>query len=142
LNSPHPQIINMQAKKSASRIPIEERPRKHCTKCDAITPWNSHNRCMTCQRKRSKEYAARLKTSGGAFSAETKANLMAAHPDSCPLCSTLWSKVPQHSQHPDTPWHFDHIVSPQLGGTNDPSNAQILCWPCNLKKLNKRALAA
>ena len=126
----------------ARRIPIEERPKKHCTKCNAITPWNSHNRCMICQKQRSKGYGSRLKASGGGFSSKTKAALKTAHPDRCPSCGTPWADVPQHSQHPKTPWHFDHIVSPQLGGTNDPSNAQILCWPCNLSKLNKRAAAA
>ncbi|WP_123598208.1 HNH endonuclease [Pseudomonas frederiksbergensis] len=125
----------------ANKVPIEDRPKKNCTKCDAITPWNSHNRCMTCQKQRSKGYSARLKASGGGFSSETKERLKAAHPNCCPLCLTPWQNVPQHSQHPNTPWHFDHIVSPQMGGTNAPSNAQILCWSCNLKKLNKLASA-
>ena len=118
-------------------IPWSERPQKYCTKCKEITPWNSHNRCLVCQKRRSKEYAQRKKQSGGNFSTATKQALIKANPDYCPACKTLWSEVPEHSQHPDTPWHFDHIISPQLGGTNAPNNAQILCWPCNLKKLNK-----
>jgi len=30
--------------------------------------------------------------------------------------------------------HFDHIVPLAAGGVNDPSNIQLLCEPCNLKK--------
>jgi len=119
------------------KIEWSRRPQKYCTKCGEVTPWNSHNRCLVCQRRRSKEYAKRKKNSGGDFSLETKQTLKDAHPNHCPACKTAWSEVRIHNQHPDTPWHFDHIVSPQLGGTNEPSNAQILCWPCNLKKLNK-----
>ena len=124
------------------RIPIEDRPRKHCTKCGTVTPWNTHDRCMICQKHRSKGYGTRLRNSGGPFSAATKRLLRARHPDRCPACGTAWDQVPEHSQHPKTPWHFDHIVSPQHGGTNAPENAQILCWPCNLRKLDKSAREA
>jgi hypothetical protein len=118
-------------------IPHSERPKKFCTKCQAITPWNSHDRCLICQRDRSRAYAKRKKASGGNFSPETKAALIEANPTQCPVCGTPWSDVKKHKQHPDTPWHFDHHVSPQRGGTNEASNARIMCWPCNLKKLNK-----
>ena len=119
------------------KIPLAERPHRHCTSCNEVTPWNTHDRCMVCQRKRSRAYARRLKESGGPFSKETKARLRVQNPEKCPLCHTPWDAVPTHGLHPETPWHFDHIISPQFGGTNDPSNAQIMCWPCNLKKLNK-----
>lgn len=29
---------------------------------------------------------------------------------------------------------LDHIVGRALGGTNQPSNLQLLCWPCNQAK--------
>ncbi|MFC1560721.1 HNH endonuclease [Pseudomonadota bacterium] len=119
------------------KIDWQDRPQKYCTKCDRITHWNSHDRCLVCQRKRSRAYAERKKASGGNFSQGVKRTLMKAHPERCPSCLIPWNEIPKHSQHPNTPWHFDHIVSPQLGGTNDPGNAQILCWPCNLRKLNK-----
>jgi 5-methylcytosine-specific restriction endonuclease McrA len=94
---------------------------------------------LICQRKRSKGYHERKKASGGKFSAAIKAKLIAEHPEKCPKCGTPWAQVKVHKQHPDTPWHFDHHVSPQHGGTNDEKNVRIMCWPCNLKKLNKPA---
>lgn len=115
------------------RISLAERPRKYCPACATETPWNSHNRCMVCQRKRSKEYSARTPR----FSVEVKRRLVAEHPERCPRCSTAWSEIKPHAQHPNTPWHFDHHVSPQHGGDNSYENARIICWPCNLGKLNK-----
>jgi 5-methylcytosine-specific restriction endonuclease McrA len=35
--------------------------------------------------------------------------------------------------------HYDHIVPLAEGGTNDPTNFQLLCGQCNLKK-GKRPL--
>ena len=32
------------------------------------------------------------------------------------------------------PWHLDHIRAIELGGTNDPSNLQILCEWCHKPK--------
>ena len=115
------------------------RPMKFCTKCQAVTPWNTHNRCMVCQRARSRGYAERRRQSGGGFSEAVKRKLIAENPDRCPKCGTPWSEVKQHAQHPNTPWHFDHDISPQMGGTSADENARIMCWPCNLRKLNKRA---
>jgi hypothetical protein len=95
-------------------------PEKFCPICDTVTSWNSYDRCLTCQRRRSREYAARRKASGGGFSKAVRIALITANPDRCPVCSTLWSEVRRHEQHPRTPWHLDHDVSPQNGGTNDP----------------------
>ena len=30
--------------------------------------------------------------------------------------------------------HFDHIIPLEKGGTNDPTNFQLLCANCNLTK--------
>ncbi|WP_425128878.1 HNH endonuclease [Burkholderia gladioli] len=35
--------------------------------------------------------------------------------------------------------HIDHMVPISLFGTNDPTNLQILCDSCNLKKGNRSA---
>lgn len=38
---------------------------------------------------------------------------------------------------PDKGMHFDHIIALENGGTNDPTNYQLLCSKCNLKKSTK-----
>jgi 5-methylcytosine-specific restriction endonuclease McrA len=91
---------------------------------------------LVCQSERSKAYAERKKLSGGSFSSETKKALLAANPKQCPKCNRAWGDILKHAQHPNTPHHFDHHISPQKGGTNDDSNARILCWQCNLEKSN------
>ncbi len=118
----------------ALRIPLSERPRKFCRACGTETPWNTHDRCMVCQRKRSKEYSGRTPR----FPKAVKDRLRSEHQVRCPNCLTLWKDVKLHSRHPNTPWHFDHHLSPQHGGDGSYENARIICWPCNLKKLNKR----
>jgi 5-methylcytosine-specific restriction endonuclease McrA len=114
-----------------------ERPQKYCTKCKAITSWNTYDRCLACQRVNSNNYYLRKKASGGNFSEAVKKRLKAENPERCPVCGTRWGDVRAHKQHPDTPWHFDHHVSPEHGGTNADENARIMCWPCNLRKANK-----
>ena len=134
-----PWVVSSTYWSAAVKIPLSDRPRKFCSKCNEITPWNTHDRCLQCQRRRSKAYAERKTASGGGFSPGVKERLKAANPLRCPKCNRLWSEVKKHGQHPDTPWHFDHHVSPQHGGTNDDSKARIMGWPCNLEKLNKNA---
>jgi len=38
---------------------------------------------------------------------------------------------------PDVVLHKDHVIPLSMGGTNDVSNIQPLCGPCNLTKLDK-----
>ncbi|WP_432422768.1 HNH endonuclease [Terrimonas ginsenosidimutans] len=33
--------------------------------------------------------------------------------------------------------NFDHIIPLDLFGTNDPTNIQLLCKDCNMRKLNR-----
>jgi hypothetical protein len=51
---------------------------------------------------------------------------------SCVLCGVDLSGALRQVQPRGV--HFDHIVPLSLGGTNDPTNFQLLCKPCNLKK--------
>ncbi|WP_394347828.1 HNH endonuclease [Niastella caeni] len=37
----------------------------------------------------------------------------------------------------DAKYNFDHIVPLDLFGVNDPTNIQLVCKDCNLKKLNR-----
>jgi hypothetical protein len=39
-------------------------------------------------------------------------------------------------------FHVDHIEPLSIGGTNDPSNLQLLCYKCNTTKNNKREVSA
>src|SRR3990167_318070 len=34
----------------------------------------------------------------------------------------------------DGPWEIDHILPQALGGTDDDSNKQVICMPCNRAK--------
>jgi hypothetical protein len=91
----------------ALRIPLSERPRKFCRACGTETPWNTHDRCMVCQRKRSKEYSGRTPR----FPKAVKDRLRSEHQVRCPNCLTLWKDVKLHSRHPQ---HALALRSPPL----------------------------
>jgi hypothetical protein len=56
----------------------------------------------------------------------------------CVLCQSDLSGLLSTDQH----IHYDHIVPLNLWGTNDPSNIQLLCEDCNLKKSGTSAKTA
>lgn len=76
----------------------------------------SHNRNRIAKKK-----------AGGRHSAEDISNRRKWQKGKCAYC-----KVKLGAKH-----HVDHIKPLALGGTNEPSNLQILCIPCNLKKQAK-----
>ncbi|MDQ0657835.1 HNH endonuclease [Paenibacillus sp. W2I17] len=53
----------------------------------------------------------------------------------CQNCSRDLSGI--INVNPERGLHFDHIVSLENGGSNDPTNFQLLCSDCNLKKSTK-----
>lgn len=67
---------------------------------------------------------ARIAGVGGSY---TKADIRRMHDEQsgkCP-CGALFSEVG---------YHVDHVHPLSLGGTNDPSNLQLLCPTCNRRK--------
>lgn len=60
----------------------------------------------------------------GSFTAEDVADIFKAQKGRCAYC---------HIKVRDD-YHVDHITALSRGGTNDRSNLQILCRPCNLSK--------
>jgi 5-methylcytosine-specific restriction endonuclease McrA len=65
---------------------------------------------------------------GGKFTAEQIDELHAKQRGKCANCRT---PIGQKT------YHRDHIVALSRGGSNDISNIQLLCIPCNRRKYNK-----
>lgn len=68
---------------------------------------------------------ARKKNAGGSHTHKDIINLLGLQKHKCALCSISLKK---------NRYHMDHIMPLFLGGSDDISNIQILCVPCNLKK--------
>lgn len=79
-----------------------------------------HNRALHRNKRRSLEIGA----SGFHTPADTKA-ILSAQDHRCAYCRTDLRKAKRH---------LDHIMPLSRGGSNDPSNLQWLCAPCNLSK--------
>lgn len=76
-----------------------------------------HAIAYSCERR------ARLKKVGGKFTAADIKRLLIAQKHKCNVC------------HKDlATYHVDHIMPISRGGNNWPSNIQILCPSCNLRK--------
>ncbi len=71
------------------------------------------------QKRRSRERSA-----PGTFIANDLVALFAAQAGRCIYCKEELGRK----------YHVDHVVPLSKGGTNDPSNLQLLCAPCNLSK--------
>jgi 5-methylcytosine-specific restriction endonuclease McrA len=72
------------------------------------------------QRKR----RARKRNAGGQHTAEQIKERYSKQQGKCACC-----KVPLNGK-----YHADHIIPLSRGGSNDISNIQLLCPPCNLRK--------
>lgn len=71
-------------------------------------------------RRRARKYAA-----GGSYTASDIAELFKHQRGRCAYCPTALTKKNRH---------IDHIEPIARGGTNDRSNLQLLCQPCNSSK--------
>lgn len=74
---------------------------------------------------------ARLRKTGGTHTAEDIAHIAKLQRHRCAYCRVKLSHVKVH---------VDHIEPVALGGTNDRSNLQLLCQPCNGAKYCKPPL--
>lgn len=70
---------------------------------------------------------AKCVSAGGTFSKADVLAIKAAQRGGCAACKSHLSKG----------FHVDHVVALANGGTNDKSNLQLLCPPCNLSKGSK-----
>lgn len=69
-------------------------------------------------------------TSGAVFTRRDVTRIYAAQKGKCACCRTLLGQK----------FERDHITSLAQGGTNDPSNIQLLCLPCNRSKSDKHPI--
>jgi 5-methylcytosine-specific restriction endonuclease McrA len=85
--------------------------------------WRENNkdvvRALNRNRKR------KIKNAGGSHNASDILRIIGAQKSRCAGCYEMLE---------GKNYHVDHIQPIALGGDNSPSNLQILCPPCNLKK--------
>lgn len=67
---------------------------------------------------------ARKRGADGSYCAKDIREKMSAHKGKCAMCKTGIKKN----------FHVDHIIPLAIGGTNWPSNLQLLCANCNWEK--------
>lgn len=68
---------------------------------------------------------ARRKGATGRHTARDVAEILLMQKHRCAYCRADLRKIA---------WHIDHITALRRGGSNDRSNIQMLCAPCNLSK--------
>jgi len=69
-----------------------------------------------------------IEFNGGHYTGAEWEALKARYDYCCLMC---------HRQEPDIKLTFDHVVPVSKGGTNDISNGQPLCQPCNTRKFDQ-----
>lgn len=75
-------------------------------------------------RARVRRYQAAKRASGGTFTVDDVARIRKLQRDRCGYCRVPLKGV----------GHIDHIVPVSKGGSNWPTNLQLLCAPCNVRK--------
>lgn len=116
--------------------------KKPCPACglDDWGSWTStrtakrHWYCRECRRRRARAYAARKASNGGRHSrTEWLAKLRSFL--RCPACRRRWPDIPPRPNRRYSEVRTkDHIVPLMLGGRDDISNLQPLCYQCNFSK--------
>lgn len=93
---------------------------------DAGRLWHTNNREQSRANVRNRY--ARKKRAAGSHTAEDIRNILEAQGHRCPYCRANLRRVQRH---------VDHIVPLARGGSNDCSNLQVTCKPCNLSKSDR-----
>jgi 5-methylcytosine-specific restriction endonuclease McrA len=88
---------------------------------DISMKWRAANKGRLAILKRA--YKARKRSAEGKFTPQDIDRLRSLQRDRCACCRDKLRD-----------FHIDHRTPLSLGGSNDPSNLQLLCPPCNLKK--------
>lgn len=89
----------------------------------AVAKWTRDNpdkKRAVENRRRARQYAA-----GGSYSASDIAEIYKGQRGRCAYCPTKLTPANRH---------IDHIQAISRGGSNDRSNLQLLCQPCNSAK--------
>lgn len=94
--------------------------------------------CRNCRRQRARNYSARKSSNGGGHTARQWREKLAQY-DRCPRCQRRWDEIPPRpNKRYKTVWTKDHVLPITLGGSDDISNIQPLCYQCNFSKLNTK----
>lgn len=123
-----------RARSRAWRAANLERKRERSCAWNAANPeaarkraraWYAANPDAAAANSRNRR--ARKRSAEGMHTKADIARIAAAQKHRCAFCRTSIRKES----------HVDHIVALSKGGTNWPSNLQILCPPCNMRKYAK-----
>lgn len=87
--------------------------------------WRKNNPDKHALKERRRR--ARKKEAGGSHTIDDINRLKVIQNEKCAVCKSKLGKS----------YHVDHIMPLALGGSNDASNLQLLCPPCNLSKHSK-----
>lgn len=83
--------------------------------------WVTANKELVSLHKRA--YKARRRSADGKFTPQDIEKLKELQRNRCACCRDKLKE-----------FHIDHRVALARGGSNDPSNLQLLCPPCNMRK--------
>jgi 5-methylcytosine-specific restriction enzyme A len=110
-------------------------PTRFCLSCKKLT--TNGSRCPACQADLMKRVDAkrgsRQQRGYGSVWTKTSAAKLAEHRRILGEICPGWNRSP----HPATDLTTDHITPKSAGGTDDPTNLQILCRACNSAKHNR-----